>query len=130
VTEQHGRRDRYRSVKIGGVVAALLAGGYLVYDNNKVDYNAVCANKSTSERVDDAKCRDTTLLPGTGLYNWYHVPTSNDRYIPPVGQRLDNGSFNSPTDGKVSYGGAPTTGGKVSRGGFGSSSTGSGTVGG
>lgn len=99
------------------VLAATLSGCSAdAADQEEYDYGAVCADQRTQLRVgDDDDCDDGVS------YGWYYIPVGSP--APAVGERVSGGSFESPSsDDAVCWGGAPSEGGEVSRGGFGSCS--------
>src|SRR5262245_53924241 len=100
------RRMRSMSVAIGvtAVTAAALSGC-----SSTPDYNAVCIDEKTRQRVDDRDCDDATRAYGSG-YRWYYLP--GGRGIPSVGTRVSGGSTSEPA-GSVGRGGS-TSGGSYS----------------
>ncbi|HEX6357901.1 hypothetical protein [Actinophytocola sp.] len=108
------RRMRSVSVAIGvtAVAAAALSGC-----SSSPDYNAVCIDERTQQRVDDDECDDTT----GGTRSWYYL--GSGQRIPSVGSRVSGGSTNEPA-GSVQRGGQSSSDSGSSStdyGGFGSS---------
>jgi len=128
-----GKSRRSRNVAI--TVAALLAGGGIVYGSTSrhhYDYNAVCADQRTDSRASDFQCENPSYYGGSALspYHWYYIPTNQGAYVPGVGQTIPGGTGSylaPPVAASVAKGQVKTAGGKVTRGGFGSKS---GSVGG
>jgi hypothetical protein len=150
-----GVRPTYRLVS--AVAAALLAMGAVSAcdaDSDGDDYEAVCVDHSGT-RVDDSRCdsapqnyaRDDSISADPFL--WYYLGTMNNGgYAAAVGQRVSGGTYRTPvivktgsaaTSGSgstakaptISRGGSvPSTGGSISRGGFGIKSGGASTGGG
>ncbi|HEY3691138.1 MAG TPA: hypothetical protein VGL46_12670 [Pseudonocardiaceae bacterium] len=96
------------------------------------DYVAVCSDPRTGNRVDDNQCRTAPQDFSGGAdssLHWFYMPTNSGYVAPPIGQRIPRtaGSYTTPKASKsgtpaIQRGGAPRSGGAVTRGGFGSSS--------
>jgi hypothetical protein len=101
------------SVAIGvtAVAAAALSGC-----SSSPDYNAVCVDERTQQRVPDDDCDDTS----SGLRSWYYIDSG--RRTPSVGSRVSGGSTVVP-NGSVPRGGQSVSGDSGSGSGSGSSST-------
>lgn len=84
------RRMRSVSVAIGvtAVAAAALSGC-----TSSQDYDAVCIDEDTEERVSDYNCDDYSPSSGS-TYVWYYVNSS--RRIPSIGSRVSGGSTDKP----------------------------------
>jgi hypothetical protein len=149
---------RRRSATVALGVTALLAAGLTgcssdsgsagdgeVYAED-TDYQAVCVDEATQERIDDDHCDDGgPRYHGSGLAAWYFL--SRGAGYPRVGRKVTGGTFTNPssaytvrrggtaagagTAGAATRGGTVTGGGTdgdtVSRGGFGGSSRSSGS---
>jgi hypothetical protein len=125
---------RRRSATVALGVSALLAAGLAgcASDGSRgedADYEAVCVDDSTQERIDDEHCDDkATRYHGSGAAAWYFL--ARGAVLPRKGGRVTGGTFREPGAGyTVRRGGAPAAGGtaagdsdRVSRGGFGGSS--------
>lgn len=95
------------------------------------DYVAMCTDSRTGNRVEDDQCGTAPQEFSGGTepsFLWFYVPTSGGYTAPPVGQRIAGtaGSYTTPKAGKggapaIQRGGAPRSGGAITRGGFGSS---------
>ena len=127
------KRSQRRTVVVGLGVTALLAGtitAMVASNEDEADYAQVCFNDDTGERVDDTQCNNSsTDGRSSGIYAWYFY--SRGASVPGVGQnRSGYPSYSKtvPTGAKTSTG-YSSTGGTVSRGGFGSSSKGGSTGG-
>jgi hypothetical protein len=101
------------------------------------DYVAVCTDPRSGDRVDDDKCGNAPQdfhgepSPNTSFL-WFYMTTSGGHSAPPVGQRIDGiGSYTTPKPSTASAppaiqrGGVPSTGGPITRGGFGMPNPGS-----
>ncbi|WP_426996659.1 Tat pathway signal protein [Pseudarthrobacter sp. N5] len=125
------KRSQRRTVVVGLGVTALLAGtitAVVASNQDEADYAQVCFNDETGERVDDTQCNSSAGRSGA-LYAWYFYSRGSN--VPAVGQnRSAYPSYTTtvPSGAKASTG-YSTTGGTVSRGGFGSSSKGGSTGG-
>jgi hypothetical protein len=120
------RRMRSVSVAIGvtAVAAAALSGC-----TSTQDYDAVCIDEDTQERVSDYNCDDYSPSSGGSTYVWYYVDSS--RRTPSLGSRVSGGSTVKPADyeqgnGRSSGSGSSYDSGNSSTdyGGFGGSSGG------
>ncbi|MFC7344589.1 hypothetical protein [Saccharopolyspora griseoalba] len=89
------------------------------------EYVAVCADTHTHTRTIDRDCRQN----GSGSFQWYYLNADRNN-APRVGSRVTGGSFATPKAKPggpaptISRGGSVAPNGKVTRGGFGSSSSG------
>jgi hypothetical protein len=127
---------RRRSATVALGVTALLAAGLAGCSSDgddataqDSDYEAVCVDDATQERIDDDYCDDrATRYHGSGAAAWYFLARGG--VLPRVGGRATGGTFRDPGSGHtVRRGGAPDGGGtagtgsegSVSRGGFGGS---------
>lgn len=92
----NGRRMRSVSVAIGvtAVAAAALSGCTAT-----PDYEAVCIDDQTYERVDDDHCDDDEYS-GYGGYSWYYY--SGGARVPSVGSHVSGGSTTKPRRGTTS----------------------------
>ncbi len=100
------RRMRSASVAIGvtALAAAALSGC-----TSSPDYNAVCVDEETQERVPDDYCDDDdTYSSYGGGYTWYYIGGS--RRVPSVGSRVSGGSTSRPS-GSVNGGPRSSSGG-------------------
>ncbi|MDP8952174.1 MAG: tRNA-dihydrouridine synthase [Actinomycetota bacterium] len=116
-TQPTRRRSVSVTLGVAAVLAATLSGCSAdAADQEEYDYAAVCADQRTQLRVgDDDDCDESVS------YAWYYIPVGSR--APAVGERVSGGSFDPPSSGEaVCWGGAPSEGGEVSRGGFGSCS--------
>ncbi|MGB3444167.1 MAG: hypothetical protein WBA97_35970 [Actinophytocola sp.] len=122
------RRMRSASVAIGvtAAVAAALSGC-----SATEDYNTVCVDEDTYERVDDYECDDDDNYGSGGGYIWYYLGSS--RRVPSVGSRVSGGSTTAPSGSSGRSGSSSSdSGGSSSKsgssstdyGGFGGSSGG------
>ena len=117
------KRSQRRTVVVGLGVTALLAGtitAVVASNEDDPDYAQVCFNDETGERVADTNC-DSSAGRSGGLYAWYFF--SRGAYVPPLGQNRStapNYTRTLPSGAKASTG-YSSTGGTVSRGGFGTS---------
>jgi hypothetical protein len=122
---------------VPAVAAALLAAACDV-DDDGADYAAVCTDRN-GVRVDDSKCAhapDAYTGDGfdaTDAFLWYYIGTSAGHTAPPIGSRAMAGTYRTPVSvqfsggtrvATVQRGGVSTTGGSISRGGFGVSGSG------
>ncbi|MFN8074598.1 MAG: hypothetical protein U0Q15_04140 [Kineosporiaceae bacterium] len=107
-----------RSATVGLGVTAVLAGtltaGFMTRGD---DYQGVCVDETTQQRVRDEDCRDGGHGVGGHGARWYYV--RSDRRMPGIGEKASTGTFTVPSDGSVHRGGVSAKGGHVSRGGFG-----------
>lgn len=113
------RRMRSASVAIGvtALAAAALSGC-----TSSPDYNTVCIDEETRERVDDEYCEDDDYSSYGGGYSWYYLGSS--QRVPSVGSRVHGGSTSKPSgsvnDGPRSSGGYRDSGSSsTDYGGFG-----------
>lgn len=127
------KRLQRRTVVVGLGVTALLAGtitAMVASNGDEADYAQVCFNDDTGERVDDAQCNNSsTDGRSSGIYAWYFY--SRGASVPGLGQNRSgypSYSRTVPTGAKASTG-YSSTGGTVSRGGFGGSAKGGSTGG-
>ncbi len=99
------RRMRSASVAIGvtALAAAALSGC-----TSSPDYNTVCIDEETRERVDDEYCEDDGYSSYGGGYIWYYLGSS--QRVPSVGSRVYGGSTSRPT-GSVNDGPRSSSGG-------------------
>lgn len=132
----HRRRS---SVRVVATLAALLAGGAIGYHDSRqrYDYNAVCVDPKTNQRLPDQQCDDSSYSgssysSGLGRRGgWYYIPTNEETRVPGVGGTVSGGSSTPPpSSASVGRGKISTSGGTVKRSGFGSHSSGSSSVGG
>lgn len=125
------KRSQRRTVVVGLGVTALLAGtitAVVASNEDDPEYAQVCFNDETGERVADTNC-DSSAGRSGGLYAWYFY--SRGARVPPIGQNRStapNYTRTIPGGAKASTG-YSSTGGPVSRGGFGTSAK-SGSTGG
>lgn len=103
-------RRRMRSVSVAIGVTAL-AAATLSGCTSSPDYNTVCIDEETRERVDDDYCEDDSYSSYSGGYTWYYI--GSGQRVPSVGSRVYGGSTSKPR-GSVS-------GGSGSSGGYGDS---------
>jgi hypothetical protein len=127
------KRSQRRTVLVGLGVTALLAGtitAMVASNEDEADYAQVCFNDDTGERVDDARCNNSsTDGRSSGIYAWYFY--SRGASVPGLGQNRSgypSYSRTVPTGAKASTG-YSAKGGTVSRGGFGGSAKGGSTGG-
>jgi hypothetical protein len=127
------KRSQRRTVIVGLGVTALLAGtitAMVASNEDEADYAQVCFNDDTGERVDDARCNNSsTDGRSSGIYAWYFY--SRGASVPGLGQNRSgypSYSRTVPTGAKASTG-YSAKGGTVSRGGFGGSAKGGSTGG-
>ena len=85
------------------------------------DYAKACQDKRSEIRVEDNHCSEDGRAGG--YYGWYFYQTGGGT-VPPVGSKLTGGTTTPPAAGK-SVKSAPSKGGTVARGGFGTSAKGS-----
>lgn len=99
-----GRRMRSMSVAIGvtAVAAAALSGC-----SSTPDYNAVCMDDRTQQRVSDDQCDNNSGTYGS-YYRWYYLPRGTR--LPSMGSRVSGGSTTEPA-GSVNRGGRVSSGG-------------------
>lgn len=114
------------STAVAITITALLASGLVGCSADTaedVDYAQVCKD-ATGKRVADKECEDDERSGArTGRVGWYFLPLgSSGRSIPPVGSSVTaaDGTSVLPS-GKSAGKGVSTTGGHVTRGGFGGS---------
>jgi hypothetical protein len=130
---------RRRSATVGLGVTALLAAGLAGCSSNSeevtsgdADYDAVCVDNASQERIDDEYCDDrATRYHGSGAAAWYFL--ARGASFPRKGGKVTGGTFRDPGPGyNVQRGGNPVGAGTagtasgsggdgVSRGGFGGS---------
>jgi hypothetical protein len=133
---------RRRSATVALGVTALLAAGLAGCSSDggrggdataeDADYEAVCVDDASQQRIDDEYCDDrATRYHGSGAAAWYFL--ARGAAFPRIGGRVTGGTFRNPGAGRtVQQGGAPVgggtagtgsggDGGSVSRGGFGGS---------
>lgn len=114
------RRTRFKSTGVAIGVTAVVAL-ILVDHETSADYGAVCVDKQTHQRVDDADCQGTTGS-GSGA-GWYYLRSSHR--VPAVGSAVSGGTWNADhLSGTIQRGGLPHEGGgsihsTTVRGGFG-----------
>src|SRR5262245_20743429 len=96
------RRMRSASVAIGvtAVAAAALSGC-----SSSPDYNAVCMDDKTQQRVSDDQCDDSGTYGSS--YRWYYLARGAVR--PSIGSRVSGGSTVEPA-GSVARGGQSSCG--------------------
>ena len=112
------RRMRSVSVAIGvtAVAAAALSGC-----SSSPDYNAVCVDERTQQRVSDRDCDDDGTYGST--YRWYYL--GRGQRSPSVGSRVSGGSTVDP--GGSGARGNSSSGGSYTGGSSGDSYTGGGS---
>jgi uncharacterized protein YgiB involved in biofilm formation len=116
------RKSRSLSLGVAGLLAsAMMTGCAPSGEVIDADYAQVCQDKKTETRVEDNHCSEEGR--SGGYYGWYFYQ-SGANSIPAVGTKLTGGSATVPAAGK-SVKSAPSKGGTVSRGGFGTSAKGS-----
>jgi hypothetical protein len=122
---------RTRNISILAV-AGTLGGIALASSHHHYDYNQVCVDQQTQQRVNDNQCNNTTgYYGGYNHYGWYSIPTNRGTRVAGVGETVSGGSYAvPPSSANVARGVVPSSGGKISRGGFGHTSGGDGSVGG
>ncbi|WP_258062512.1 tRNA-dihydrouridine synthase [Arthrobacter sp. B0490] len=126
---EHSRRAR-RSSGVALGVTALLASALLTGcspDGEVIDadYAKVCQNRTTEERAEDDRCSEQGA--SSGLYGWYFLAMgAGRRSIPAVGAGLSGGTTSVPSGATSRAGFSPDGASSVSRGGFGSSNSGTG----
>lgn len=106
------RRMRSASVVIGvtALAAAALSGC-----TSSPDYQAVCIDEDTRERVADYECEDDDDYSSySGGYSWYYI--SSGHRVPSVGSRVSGGSTSRPS-GSVTGGPRSSSGGYSDSGG-------------
>lgn len=120
------RRMRSTGVSLG--VTVLMASG-LTGCASSPDYQAVCVDPATEQRVSDEDCGDGSSGTGVGsAFLWYYLAST--ARVPAVGAGVGGGTFDSSrVGGRVVRGGLPTTGGSsvestTRSGGFGGTSRG------
>ncbi|MDQ1293902.1 MAG: hypothetical protein QG608_1784 [Actinomycetota bacterium] len=120
------RRWRSTAVVVGSTGALITPFLYFALRDDDVDYQSVCTDSLTEERVDDEVCEEEDNSHGVvGVrssrrsHHWYYVPVG--RRAPALGQKAMGGSSLAPDPGRFSVrkGGVSASGATVSRGGFG-----------
>lgn len=84
-----------RSVRVAIGVTAVAAAA-LSGCTSTPDYEAVCIDEQTYERVDDDNCDDDY----NSGYSWYYY--SGGRRVPSVGSHVSGGSTTKPRSGSTS----------------------------
>lgn len=126
-------------VKLGITAAVVGAGalvvGAIVADDDEPEYQGVCVDQTTQQRIDDDYCNNGGHYHGHSFVGWYFFSMGHS--APRIGAPVSGGSYQVP-DRTYVRGGVPREGGSISsattksgskttvRGGFGSSSKGSG----
>lgn len=85
-------RRRMRSVRVAIGVTAVTAAA-LSGCTSTPDYDAVCIDEETQERVSDYECEDDYSSSG-GIYSWYYI--GGGQRVPSVGSRVTGGSTVAP----------------------------------
>ena len=113
------RRLRSSRVALGltVVAASALTSGCA---EETPDYQAICVDPTTEERVDDDECSEDEdpedYSGGGGGFFWFYLAANSTRPLPAVGSRYDpragtfNGSSLTRNGRYVVRGGAPTAG--------------------
>lgn len=115
-----------RSAQVAIGVTAM-AAATLTGCSSEPDYDAVCIDEQTQERVSDYECDDDDGSYGGSTYVWYYLRSG--QRIPSVGTYVSGGSTSKPS-GSVQRGGSSaggssdgsSSGSSTDYGGFGSSS--------
>jgi hypothetical protein len=120
------RRWRSTAVAVGSTGALITPFLYFALRDDDVDYQSVCTDTVTEERVEDEICEEEDNSHG-GTYvgssrrshHWYYVPVGSR--APGLGQKATGGSSLAPDPARYSVrrGGVSASGGTVARGGFG-----------
>ncbi len=106
-------RRRMRSVSVAIGVTAL-AAATLSGCTSSPDYNAVCIDEDTRERVSDYQCDDDEYSSYSGGYSWYYI--GGGQRVPSIGSRVSGGSTSRPS-GSVNGGPRSSSGGYSDSGG-------------
>jgi hypothetical protein len=122
-----GRRMRSKNVALA--LTTLAAAASLSSCSAGDDYQAICVDPQTEERVADDTCDDDTgtYVEGEsdldGFY-WFYIPTSGGHRAPAVGSSYSSlksaGVYKPPAGKSFTKGGFSSKGGSVKSGGFGS----------
>lgn len=125
------RRRKTGSLSLGvaGILASALLTG-CTPDGTVIDadYAQMCRDTDTETRVEDSNCSDQGRAGGH--YGWYfYQMQGSSRSLPAVGSKLSGGTTSVPAGKSVQRGVTPK-GGTISRGGFGTSAKGGGSIGG
>jgi hypothetical protein len=102
-----------RSVSVAIGVTAL-AAATLSGCTSSPDYNAVCIDEDTRERVSDYQCDDDEYSSYSGGYSWYYI--GGGQRVPSIGSRVSGGSTSRPS-GSVNGGPRSSSGGYSDSGG-------------
>lgn len=111
------RRMRSTNVALGvlAVAAATLVTGCA---EDTPDYQAICVDPQTNQRIDDDECDDSDRDysgSGSGFF-WFYMATNSSRPLPAVGSSYNpgygtyNGSGITSSGKSYARGGAPTKG--------------------
>lgn len=100
-----------------GVTAVLAVS--LTGCSTGADYQGMCKDKGTGNRLPDDQCADGNTAYRAGGHFWYFLPVG--ARAPMVGSALTGGSSLAPAGKSFVRGGVSATGGTISRGGFGGS---------
>ena len=120
--EVRRRKTGFVSLTVAGMLASVMMTGCSPQgDVVDADYAQVCQDRKNEQRVEDNLCSQEGR--SSGAYSWYFYQSGNGT-IPAVGSKATGGSLEAPAAGK-SIAPAPTKGGTVSRGGFGTTAKGS-----
>ncbi len=102
------RKSRAVPLSITAAMAFALSGcGSAEPDDDS--YQAVCVDQNTQMRVNDDDCGDDE--DGSGYYGWYYFPMGSS--YSSYGSRVSGGSYARPKS--YVLGGAPRSGGTVSK---------------
>ncbi|GAS87908.1 uncharacterized protein RMCB_2004 [Mycolicibacterium brisbanense] len=127
--QAHGRKVFIGSVAVVGVVGAVALGYYLLHQDQANEVSATCVKDGTNEVVPDSYCSDgyagshSTFIYAGSPYRYYYGGSSGG-----IGSIARGGTIEIPkgTTARTSSGQSITkSGSSVSRGGFGSKSSGS-----
>jgi hypothetical protein len=127
-TDGRSKKRQWRStaVVVGSTGALITPFLFFALRDDDVDYQSVCTDTLTEERVGDEICEEeNSSYSGTYVgssrrsHHWYYVPAG--RRAPGLGQKATGGSSLAPDPGRYSVrkGGVSASGGTVARGGFG-----------
>ncbi|WP_073154583.1 hypothetical protein [Seinonella peptonophila] len=118
-----------RLIAMGAAVAvAMTLTASCGTDEENPDYVEICVDQRTGERVEDDQCEDEEHSHGGSHVHFFHyyIATQQGGTIPRVGQKPTGGTTIKPQSGTIQKG-APSSGGKIERGGFGKHGGGSGS---
>lgn len=106
---------RSKSVILGLTLAASYG---LTGCSSGDDYQGICTDPVTEERVDDDLCESGD---DDSDFVWFYMGSGHS--APPIGKKFNksHGVYKVPSGKTASKGGVSKTGGKITRGGFGSS---------